>query len=109
MEDENPSRSLEKLRSEIANMAREIDDLKALASRSEKRQVLIDAFHEERDQLQRQITGMSSKIPRKEAFVDIAGAVVQSYDLSQIESNKKRDEEVSDIMEAFEKVKTRIR
>ena len=102
MEDENSSRTLEKLRSEIIEMTREIDDLKALASRSEKRQVLIDSFHEELDKLQMQITGVSSEIPTKEAFVDIATAVVQGYDL-------KRDEEVRYIIEAFEKVKTETR
>ena len=108
MED-NSSITLEKLRSEVTGMMREIDELKALASRSEKRQVLIDAFHEELDKLQMQITGVSSEVPTKEAFVDIASAVVQSYDLSQIESNKQRDEEVRYIMEAFEKVKTETR
>ena len=41
--------------------------------------------------------------------MDISSAVVQSYDLSQIESNKNRDEEVERIMDAFEKVKTETR
>ena len=41
--------------------------------------------------------------------MDTSSAVVQGYDLSQIESNKNRDEEVERIMDAFEKVKTETR
>ena len=109
MENESSSRTIEKLRGEVKGMMREIDDLKVLVSRSEKRQVLIDAFHEELDKLQMQIAGVSSEILSKETIVDISSAVVQSYDLSQIESNKNRDGEVERIREAFEKVKTETR
>ena len=80
-----------------------------LANRSEKRQILIDAFHEELDKLQMQIAGVASEVLSKETIVDISSAVVQSYDLSQIESNKNRDEEVERITDAFEKVKTETR
>ena len=109
MEDESSSRTIEKLRGEVNGMMREIDDLKVLASKSEKRQILIDAFHEELDKLQMQIAGVSSQILSKETIVDISSAVVQGYGLSQIESNKSRDEEVERIMNAFEKVKTETR
>ena len=60
MEDDTSSRTIEKLRGDVNGMMREIDDLKVLASKSEKRQVLIDAFHEELDKLQMQIAGVSS-------------------------------------------------
>ena len=103
------TRTIEKLRGDVNGMMREIDDIKVLASKSEKRQVLIDAFHEEPDKLQMQIAGVSSEVLSKETIVDMSSAVVQSYDLSQIESNKNRDEEVERIMDAFEKVKTETR
>ena len=109
VENESSSRTIEKLRGDVNGMMREIDDLKVLANRSEKRQVLIDAFHEELDKLQMQIAGVSSEVLSKETIVDISSAVVQSYDLSQIESNKNRDEEVERIMDAFEKVKAETR
>ena len=109
MTDESSSRTIEELRGDVNGMMREIDDLKILAGRSEKRQILIDAFHDELDKLQMQIAGVSSRILSKETVVDISNAVVQSYDLSQIESNKKQDEEVERIMIAFEMVRTETR
>ena len=109
MADESSSRTIEKLRGDVNGMMREIDNLKVLANKSEKRQILIDAFHEELDKLQMQIAGMSPGILSKETVVDISNAVVPSYNLSHIESDKNRDEEVENIMRAFEKVRTETR
>ena len=95
-----------RLQDEISRMAREIDEIKATVVRHDRRQVLVDSFHEELDQLTTHITGVLLEVPSKEAIVDIAHAVIQGYDLSQIESNQKRDEAVRVINEAFEKVKS---
>ena len=44
---------------------REIDDLKAAVNKHTKRQVLVDSFHEELDQLSKQITGVTLENPRR--------------------------------------------
>ena len=105
----DPSRQHEKMRDEIMRLIRETDDLRLMVDRHEKRQVLVDSFHEELDQLHKQMTGITLELPSKEVIVDISHAVIQGYDLSQIESNQKRDEEARCITEAFEKVKSETR
>ena len=94
------------LQEEISRIIRKVDEIKTTVVQHDRRQVLIDGLHEELDQLGRQMTEMSLEMLSKESVTDIEFACVQSFNLSQSESDKDGDEEVRGIAESFEKLKS---